>query len=68
MFLNSHLEGERLEDTSINNRNTGGQGHQSAGAKTKAMPPASAGRDLPPSPRGGAVSYVTVFFSSFFLI
>lgn len=38
MLLHSHSEGDSLEDISINNGNTGGQGRQSAGAKSKATP------------------------------
>lgn len=32
-----HTQWERMEDTSVNNRDTGVQGHQSAGAKNKAV-------------------------------
>lgn len=36
--LYSHSEEERMEDTSRDNGDTGVQGHQSAGAKIKAIP------------------------------
>jgi len=66
--LYSQSEEERIEDTSRDNGDTGIQGHQSAGAKIKAIPPPLPAQTCHQILEEGVSLRSQYFFSSFLSI